>query len=155
MARAGRKPKLTPEMIQRVGNALREGNYIETACDYAGISRSIFYAWLQEAEKPNAKKIFLELKDTVDRARAEAELRNVRRIQIAAEGIKDKDGNYTINPSWQASAWWLERSHSKKWGRQQKVELSGIEGAPINISLDAKERLLEIIRQKNAQKTEE
>jgi hypothetical protein len=155
MAKVGRKPKLTPEIINRIGEALRAGNYIETACDYAGVSRSIFYAWLQEADKPRAKKLFLELKDTVESARAEAEIRNVRRIQVAAEGIKDKNGEYIVNPSWQASAWWLERSHSKKWGRQQKVELSGIEGAPINISLDAKERLLEIIRQKNAQKPEE
>jgi hypothetical protein len=133
MARVGRKPKLTPEVIKRLENALLAGNYIETACDYAGISRSIFYAWMAEAEQERPKKIILELKDTVARARAEAEMRNVTKIQKAADD------------SWQAAAWWLERSHSKKWGRQQKVELSGADGGAINVALDAKQKLLDFL----------
>jgi len=152
---AGRKPKLTKELIENLEKALEAGNYIETACDYVGINRATLYRWLTEAEQSKAKPLLRELSDTVKRSRAIAEMRHVMRIQRAAEGTMDKDGNYIVNPNWNASAWWLERSHSKKWGRQQKVELSGVEGAPINISIDAKERLLEIIRQKNAQKTEE
>jgi len=140
---AGRKPKLTKELIENLRKALEAGNYIETACDYVGISRTTLYRWLAEGEQDKAKPLFRELSNTVTRSRAVAEMRNVYKIQQAAE------------ESWQAAGWWLERSHSKKWGRQQKVELSGVEGAPINISLDAKERLLEIIRQKNAQKSEE
>lgn len=140
---AGRKPKLSKELIENLRKALEAGNYIETACDYVGINRATLYRWLTEAEQDKAKPLLRELKDTVTRSRAIAEMRNVMKIQQAAE------------ESWQAAGWWLERSHSKKWGRQQKVELSGVEGAPINISLDAKERLLEIIRQKNAQKSEE
>jgi alpha-galactosidase/6-phospho-beta-glucosidase family protein len=140
---AGRKPKLTKELIENLRKALEAGNYIETACDYAGINRATLYRWLTEAEQDKAKPLLRELKDTVTRSRAIAEMRNVMKIQQAAE------------ESWQAAGWWLERSHSKKWGRQQKVELSGVEGSPISISLDAKERLLEIIRQKNAQKSEE
>jgi len=140
---AGRKPKLTKELIENLRKALEAGNYIETACDYVGISRTTLYRWLAEGEQDKAKPLFRELSNTVTRSRAVAEMRNVYKIQQAAE------------ESWQAAGWWLERSHSKKWGRQQKVELSGVEGSPINISLDAKERLLEIIRQKNAQKSEE
>ena len=140
---AGRKPKLTKELIENLEKAVEAGNYIETACDYAGINRATLYRWLTEADQDKAKPLLRELKDTVTRSRAIAEMRNVMKIQQAAE------------ESWQAAGWWLERSHSKKWGRQQKVELSGVEGSPINISLDAKERLLEIIRQKNAQKSEE
>jgi len=143
MVMAGRKPKLTKELIENLRKALEAGNYIETACDYAGINRATLYRWLTEAEQDKAKPLLRELKDTVTRSRAIAEMRNVMKIQQAAE------------ESWQAAGWWLERSHSKKWGRQQKVELSGVEGLPISISLDAKERLLEIIRQKNAQKSEE
>lgn len=137
MAKRGRKPKLTPEVQERLINALLAGNYVETACEYAGISRSIYYSWLAEAEKPRAKKEFLELKDAVGKARAEAEMRNVSKIQKAAD-----------KGSWQAAAWWLERSHSKKWGRQQKVELSGLDGAPIDVQIDAKTALLNFLKAK-------
>jgi transposase-like protein len=130
---AGRKPKLTKEMIQNLGKALEAGNYIETACDYVGINRATLYRWLSEAEQDGAKPIYRELSDTVTRSRAIAEMRNVLKIQQAAED------------SWQAAGWWLERSLPKKWGRQQKVELSGADGGAINVSLDARAKLIEFL----------
>ena len=134
---AGRKPKLTKNLIENLEKALEAGNYIDTACDYVGINRGTLYRWLSEAEQKNAKPILKELSDTVRRARAVAEMRNVLRIQQAADD------------SWQAAAWWLERSHSKKWGRQQKVELSGADGGAINVALDAKAKLLEFLDAKS------
>lgn len=136
MSNAGRKPKLTQEMIEKLGNALKAGNYIETACDYVGINRSTFYMWLQEAEKPGAKQIYLDLLDTVRTARAEAEMRNVLKIQKAADD------------SWQAAAWWLERSQPKKWSKQTNVELSGVNGSPINVAVDTRAALLELLSPK-------
>lgn len=136
MAKAGRKPKLTPEVIERLGEALQAGNYIETACDYAGISRQTFYHWLTLAEQSRSNKLLTELSDTVRRTRAEAEMRNVLKIQKAADD------------SWQAAAWWLERSHSKKWSKQTNVELSGIGGSPINVAVDTKTALLELLTPK-------
>lgn len=130
---AGRKPKLSKEIIENLAKALEAGNYVETACEYVGINKGTLYRWLSEAEQPDAQPLLRELKDTVARSRATAEVRNVYRIQQAAE------------TSWQAAAWWLERSHSKKWGRQQKVELSGADGGSINVSLDAKAKLLEFL----------
>ena len=136
MSKRGRKPKLTAEMIEKIGNALKAGNYIDTACDYVGISRSIFYVWLQEAEKPGAKQIYLDLMDTVRTSRAEAEMRNVLKIQKAADD------------SWQAAAWWLERSQPKKWSKQTNVELSGVGGSPINVAVDTREALLQLLAPK-------
>ncbi len=130
---AGRKPKLTKEIIENLAKALEAGNYMETACEYVGISKTTLYRWLAEAEQDKAKPIFRELSDAVRHSRAKAEVRNVYKIQQAAE------------ESWQAAAWWLERSHSKKWGRQQKVELSGADGGSINVSLDNKAKLLEFL----------
>ena len=136
---AGRKPKLTEVVIKRLEEALLAGNYIETACDYAGINRATFYKWMAEAEKPGAKPLFRELSDTVTQARAQAEMRNVLRIQKAAD------------ESWQAAGWWLERSFPQRWGRHQKVELSGSNGGAINVQLDAKQTLVELIKAKQQQ----
>ncbi len=133
---AGRKPKLTKELIELLGTALQNGNYIETACDFAGINRATLYRWLQESEEDDAKPILKELSDTVRKARAQAEMRNVLRIQKAADD------------SWQAAAWWLERSQPKKWSKQTNVELSGVDGSPINVALDTRAALLELLTPK-------
>ena len=133
---AGRKPKLTKELIELLGTALQNGNYIETACDFAGINRATLYRWLQESEADDAKPILKELSDTVMKARAQAEMRNVLRIQKAADD------------SWQAAAWWLERSQPKKWSKQTNVELSGVNGSPINVAVDTRAALLELLTPK-------
>jgi transposase len=133
---AGRKPKLTKELIELLGTALQNGNYIETACDFAGINRATLYRWLQESEEDDAKPLLKELSDTVRKARAQAEMRNVLRIQKAADD------------SWQAAAWWLERSQPKKWSKQTNVELSGVNGNPINVALDTRAALLELLTPK-------
>ena len=133
---AGRKPKLTKELIELLGTALQNGNYIETACDFVGINRATLYRWLQESEENDAKPILKELSDTVRKARAQAEMRNVLRIQKAADD------------SWQAAAWWLERSQPKKWSKQTNVELSGVNGNPINVALDTRAALLELLTPK-------
>ncbi len=147
MSRRGRKTKLTPELLDKLEKALAAGNYVETACNYVGISHSVFYHWLNEAKKPKAKKIYLDFLDTIERARAVAEIRNVQIVQAAAQGDGNKD------PDWRAATWFLERAYPRKWGRHERVELSGSEGGPINVSVDTKQALLEIIREK-APKTE-
>ena len=144
MATRGRKTKLTPELLDRLSQALSAGNYVETACAYAGISQSVYYAWVTEAKKPNAKKIYMEFMDTIERAKSVAEIRNLQIVQSAAQG----DVNAGKNPEWRAATWFLERAYPRKWGRHERVELSGADGAPINLAIDTKEALLEIIREK-------
>ena len=144
MATRGRKTKLTPELLDRLSQALSAGNYVETACAYAGISQSVYYAWVTEAKKPNAKKIYMEFMDTIERAKSVAEIRNLQIVQSAAQG----DVNAGKDPEWRAATWFLERAYPRKWGRHERVELSGADGAPINLAIDTKEALLEIIREK-------
>ena len=133
MSKAGRKPKLTKQLIENLGIAIQNGNYVETACDFVGISTTTLYRWLQESEQTGAKPLLRELSDTVRASRAQAEMRNVLRIQKAAED------------SWQAAAWWLERSQPKKWSKQTNVELSGVGGSPINVAVDTRAALLELL----------
>lgn len=136
MATRGRKPKLTKQLIENLAVAIQNGNYVETACDYVGISTTTLYRWLQESEQNGAKPLLRELSDTVRSSRAQAEMRNVLRIQKAAED------------SWQAAAWWLERSQPKKWSKQTNVELSGVNGSPINVAVDTRQALLQLLAPK-------
>jgi len=145
MSKRGRKTKLTPELLDRLEKALASGNYVETACAYVGISRAVYYHWLAEAAKPRAKKIYLDFLDTVERAKAVAEIRNVQIVQAAAQG----DAANEQDPDWRAATWFLERAYPRKWGRHERVELSGAEGGPINVSIDTKQALLDIIREKS------
>jgi transposase-like protein len=145
MARTGRKPKLTPDLQKRFVDALLSGNFIDTACNYVGISPATYYDWMKQGEKSNAKPEMLEFSEAVKRARAEAEVRNVSLINTAARDPRH----------WTAAAWFLERSYPTKWGRQQKVELTGANGAPISLEVEAKQAIKELLDQRSDDATSE
>ncbi len=107
----GRPTKRTPEVEAKIIEAIRGGNYIETAVRYAGVSLSAFYEWQAE---------FVDFAEAIKRARAEAETRNVTIIQQAAR------------TQWQAGAWWLERSFPDRFGRRERLEVS--QAPPIDTS---------------------
>lgn len=104
---AGRKSKLTPELIVRVEQLLSAGNYVTTVCDFVGIDKSTWYRWLEQGSKEEAG-LFREFCDTVKKAEAGAEVRAVTGILKAGQ------------TSWQALAWFLERKHPEKWSSRQK-----------------------------------
>ena len=128
-----RPSKFDQERIDKIVKLIRLGNFAETAAAAAGISKQTYYNWLargrEERERidtSNAKprtteKAFLEFFDAVEEARAEAEARMVAQITTAAQ-----------DPTkWQAAAWWLERVAPQKYGRINRTEISGPDGAPI------------------------
>lgn len=100
-----RPTKLTPERQEQIIAMLKAGNYIETACAYAGIDPGTFYNWMRRGESASSGRFF-QFFNAVQKARAEAEARNVQVIQKASLD------------TWQASAWWLERSFPDRWGRR-------------------------------------
>jgi hypothetical protein len=93
----GRPTKFNAQRRKRILDAIRAGNHIQTAALAAGVGRSTFYEWLER---------FPDFADAVKSARAEAETRYVAVIEKAAA------------TSWQAAAWWLERSAPSRWGRR-------------------------------------
>lgn len=128
-----RPSKFNPERIEKIIKLIRLGNFAETAAAAGGISKQTYYNWLakgrEERErldmtggKPRAtEKPFLEFFDAVEEARAEAEARMVAQITTAAQ-----------DPTkWQAAAWWLERVAPQKYGKINRTEISGPDGAPI------------------------
>ena len=140
----GRKLKLTPELQTRVVNAIKAGNYAFIAAEMAGISKTTYYRWLETAEKPNAEAKYRDFRDAVKEAEAQAEVASVALIRQAAQ-----------NGTWQAAAWYLERKHADRWGRNDKVrqEVSGPEGKPIEVT-DAKTAFLAMIEQDTEEASE-
>lgn len=99
---AGRPSKRTPEREAKILEALRAGNTIRAACAYAGINQDTFTAW---------KKRYPDFSDAVQKAEADAEVRNVAIIQKAAA------------TTWTAAAWWLERRKHGDWRQRQTIDL--------------------------------
>lgn len=103
----GAAPKLTPELADRLVALLQAGNYVAVAVREVGISRALFYQWLERGASSAARDVeYVELRERVESAKAMAEARHVASIAKAA-----REGN------WQASAWWLERMYPDRWGR--------------------------------------
>ena len=147
-----RPSKLTPEVQENICNWLKLGYYQEDAAIMAGISPSTYYEWmkkgeqervaLEEGEKaltlpdtslpasedgtPEIELIypFLEFSEAVKKARAEAEGAHIKNIRKAAD-----------NGVWQASAWFLERSHPKKWGKRSQLDVIAENDEPVQFEI--------------------
>ena len=146
------KTKLNPERQARIVEALTNGNYIETSARYAGITPAGMYKWINrgneerqriaDGEKPRlTETIFVDFVEAVEKARAQAEMRNVGLIQKAA-----------MDGTWQASAWYLERSYPKRWGRSDRVEHTGADGGPVEVSVSLDElesKVVELLSQRS------
>jgi hypothetical protein len=134
----GRKSKLTPDVLKRITDALKSGNYRDTAAAYAGIGVSTLALWMQKGRaaidrintektrtigkgkngrtiepKPTAQEQpYVDLVDAVKGAESEAEARMVMVVQKAA-----------IGGEWTAAMTYLERKFPEKWGRKDRLAL--------------------------------
>ena len=101
-----RPRKLTADVQRRLCDALAAGNTRRAACAFAGIS---------EDSVARYRDRFADFADAIQKAEADAEVRNVAIVTRAAQsGV------------WQAAAWWLERRFPHDYGRTiQEQHLSG------------------------------
>ena len=131
--RPGRKHKeLTEEMERRFLDAIRVGCPIKDACGCAGISESLFYGWMIEADEGKTKRSgrLMEFKKRIKEVEGEATSNWLAVIEEAAR-----------NGQWQAAAWKLERRRGMT--QTVKQELSGPDGGPIKQETsDARDKLL-------------
>jgi len=141
VAKRGRKPAtINDPKVQLLLQALQAGNYVEVSCAYAGLSVGVVYQWLEKGgneksrianggEPDPDKATYVELLEAIESARAKAVVANVAVIQQAAR-----------SGTWQAAAWWLERTNPQQFGRRVQAEVTG------RISIDDLERrMLELI----------
>tara|TARA_Y100000114_G_scaffold82898_1_gene76590 strand:+ start:499 stop:960 length:462 start_codon:yes stop_codon:yes gene_type:complete len=147
-----RPSKLTPEVQENICNWLKLGYYQEDAAIMAGISPSTYYEWMKKGEServalesgedmlslpdtslpapedgtPEVELAFpfMEFSEAVKKARAEAEGAHIKNIRKAAD-----------NGVWQASAWFLERSHPKKWGKRSQLDLVAENDEPVQFEI--------------------
>lgn len=132
--RTGRPPKIqqrpdpaNPQTYgDRVIEALNAGAFLDDACAYAGISRTAVYesmskgkdarAVIEEHGKPltdltDNQRAYLDFTNAVEKARATVAVQSLAVIrQAAAKG------------TWQAAAWYLERTMPAKFGRFNRPE---------------------------------
>lgn len=141
-----RPTKLTQEVQDRIMSAVQAGNYLDTAANFAGIDGSTMRRWVQKGDAPSAKEPYRSFCTALKSARAAAEVRSVALIQQAATG-----------GTWQAAAWYLERSYPERWGRTRVEVTGGTSGdsSPIRVevSAEALEAKLRSLVAKEALKT--
>lgn len=134
----GRPTKFTPETRDKILQALRSGNYRETACRYAGISFQTLRNWMLKAEEHDAPPEYVEFVEAIEKAEADAEVADLALIRRAAQDQRDEDGNVVARGSWQAAAWIRERKNPERWGRREatRVEVTGEGGGPIQMEVN-------------------
>lgn len=148
-AKPGRHPKITPDLIKRIGELISgTGCYVETACNYVGISNVVFYGWMKKGHEYRNIAHTLEVEDLSDEDRKdlEHEAAKLRIYHIFLEEIEIATSRATLHDlgiirrasarSWQAAAWRLERSRPDHWGRRVAHELTGKDGGPVETKVD-------------------
>lgn len=95
--------KYNKRTVSTICNLLKAGNTRRTSAIAGGISEETFYVWMKSKS---------EFSESVKKAEAEAEARNVAIINQAGK------------TSWQASAWWLERRRKEDFGKQDRVDIT-------------------------------
>jgi len=115
---SGRTTKLTPQLQETIVNHILRGSYMETAAAAAGIDKTTLYRWLKQgADAISSASPYYGFRHAVESALAEAEVRDLNVVDHAARsGV------------WKAAAWKLERRAPKRWGKQERVEVTAGDG---------------------------
>jgi hypothetical protein len=101
----GRPLKLEPAVMERLLQAVRDGNTRRASARAAGICRATFQRWISEGKRQRKGK-FRDFLDQLRGAEAEAELQLLAGIRAA--GVE--------HGRWQALAWILSRRNPADWG---------------------------------------
>ena len=106
--KVGRPEKIDPTIIKKIADAVRAGNYIETAAAYAGIHKDTLYQWLKKGAREESG-IYREFSDAIKEALAYSEMEDGKTIKRQSR------------KNWQAAAWRLERRFPQRWGKKETL----------------------------------
>lgn len=125
----GRPTKLTPALAAKILKLIESGNYILTSAAACGISRRIYYDWINRgraeldaiekgADAQRDEELYADFAARVEVAAAQSEIAAVKDVRAQTE-------------RWQAAMTYLERRFPDRWGRRQAIEHSGPQGGAI------------------------
>ena len=131
---------------KKIVSEVAKGKSVSDAGLLAGLGKDVVWTWLENGRKrPEQYPHFAELVADIEKARAEKRGEIVERI--VATGLSGQPG------TWQAGAWYLERTDPENWGRKDKVEhVGGSEGPKTQINTvilvdsDAREAARDLLR---------
>lgn len=103
---------LTEEIRAKLLKYIEEGSYLDPACLAAGTTRQTLEYWQKLHESGDEKaKAYSDFFASLARARGKAEIESLTRVRNG-------------EPGWQGAGWFLERRYRKRWGKQEKVDVT-------------------------------
>ena len=96
------KSKYTPTTVASMCSLIAAGNAIRVACGLSDINAETHYDWIRRHP---------EYAEQINKATSAAVAQRISQIAKAAS-----------NGSWQAAAWWLERTMPDVYGRQITIK---------------------------------
>jgi len=121
----GRPRILTEKITEAICASLARGEFAGHACVDAGVSERSFYRWMAEGEKEDASEDMARFWQACARARVEGERFLLAKLDVAAANKQTED--------WKAIAWRLERLNQDRYHLKAKTEISGPDGAAIEV----------------------
>ena len=104
---AGRRPKLTKELVKKAISLKSDGMSDKDICIACDVSQSAFYRWQENGGKSDLQKELVEgLK------KAESNYKGALLRSIKKQGEKD----------WRALCWLLERKYPAEYARQDRIQ---------------------------------
>lgn len=117
MAR-GRPGKLTPEVQEKILEAIRDGNYYEAACAYAGITYRTFRYWMERGE---------EEADELQKPAWITSTEASELISVSSSKIRYHARRERFLAKKQGRIWLVDRKSLLSWADQQEHEVQGSE----------------------------
>jgi transposase len=111
-SRGGRPPKLTPEVQQRICDAVAAANTYRAACAHAGIGYSTFATWMRAGKAARSGR-FRKFREAVLAARGRAELSLATQLRQVVVAENDWRGILAL----------LSRRFPRDWAERQKMDM--------------------------------
>ena len=119
---AGRPPRLTKELQDRIVAFVRIGGYPDVAARACGVPRRTFFEWMQRGRDTHPTRkptpALVRFAEAVDQAVALAELHHVTRIYEFAHGTRGAAKSSMTLAQAVQSQWMLGRRFWERWGQR-------------------------------------
>jgi hypothetical protein len=119
--KSGRPPKLTPELIEKIADVVRAGNYIDTAAVFCGVSKASLHDWMKRGHEQKRGR-YRDFLDAMEQAQATADVRD--HANITKAGGRD----------WRASAEHLRLRHPNRYAKKT-VDVGNADGKAFGVTV--------------------